>query len=35
MEGLLQDLSDVLRLPAITCEALLGCETATLSDFRP
>jgi hypothetical protein len=34
MEGLLQDLSGVLRLAAITCEALLGCEAATLSDFR-
>ena len=34
MEGLLQDLGGVLRLVAITCEALLRCETAMLSGFR-
>ena len=32
MEGLLQDLRGVLRLTAITCEALLRCEAA-LSGF--
>src|SRR5262249_21480866 len=34
MEGVLQDLRGVLGLAAITCEALLRCAVATLSDFR-
>jgi hypothetical protein len=34
MEGVLQDLRGVLRLAAITCEALLRCAAATLSGFR-
>ena len=33
MEGLLQGLGGVLCLAAITCEALLGFEIATLSGF--
>src|SRR5882672_7709096 len=33
IEGLLEGLSGVLRLAAITCEALLRLKTATLSGF--
>jgi hypothetical protein len=34
IEGLLESLSRLLRLAAITCEARLGCEAATLFDFH-
>ena len=33
MERLLQGLRGLLSLAAITCEALLRCEAATLSSF--
>jgi len=33
MEGLLQGLSGLLRLAAITGDAFLRCEAATLSGF--
>ena len=33
MESLLQDLGGVLRLAAITCEALLRCAITTSSGF--
>src|SRR4029450_2280611 len=33
-EGLLKDFSGVLRLAAVTLQALLGFEVATLSSFR-
>ncbi len=33
IEGLLQDLGGVLRLAAVTLQALLGFEVATLSGF--
>ena len=33
MEGLLQNPGGVLRLAAITCEALLRCAAAALSGF--
>jgi hypothetical protein len=34
LESLFHDLGGVLRLAAITCEALLRCAAATLSGFR-
>ena len=34
LRGLLQGLDGLLCLVVITCEALLRCEAATLSDFR-
>ena len=34
MESLLQDLSGVLCLAAITCEALLRLQVTALSGFR-
>jgi hypothetical protein len=34
MEGLLQDLRGMLRLAAVTCEALLGLQAAPASGFR-
>ena len=33
IEGLLEGLGGVLRLAAVTCEALLRCAAATLSGF--
>jgi hypothetical protein len=34
MEGLLEGFRGLLRLAAITCEALLRCAVAPLSSFR-
>jgi hypothetical protein len=34
LQGVLQGLDGLLCLVVITCEALLRCEAATLSDFR-
>ena len=34
LQSLLGGLSDLLRLPAITCEALLNFEATTPSGFR-